>query len=72
MKEWIVFRSSRMPKPKPGDSREQRRLIQSQLVRRVGDLITAASTDSLEAPVRQDEDDWFVDGCIIELRPGMK
>ncbi|KAL1732594.1 hypothetical protein EV714DRAFT_206336 [Schizophyllum commune] len=72
MKEWFVFRSSSMPKPKPGDTREQRRIIQSQLVRRVGDLISAASTDSLERPVRHDNDDWYVDGCIIELRPGMK
>ncbi|KAI3998152.1 hypothetical protein K525DRAFT_275542 [Schizophyllum commune Loenen D] len=59
MKEWFVFRSSSMPKPKPGDTREQRRIIQSQLVRRVGDLISAASTDSLERPVRHDDDDCY-------------
>ncbi|KAL1685167.1 hypothetical protein GGG16DRAFT_129586 [Schizophyllum commune] len=73
LKEWIVFSATNMPKPKSGDSRQDRRRLQSRLVQRIRNLIAAASRDDLSPPKRQSgETDWDVDGCIIELRPGMK
>ena len=75
MKQWFLFAATDMPRAQPGDTRERRLFIQSQLLQRVLDLIKAASTDTLEPP--KDEhgnlpQDWKVDGCIVELRPGMK
>ncbi|KAL1749830.1 hypothetical protein FB107DRAFT_188388, partial [Schizophyllum commune] len=73
LKEWIVFSSTNMPKPKAGDSRQERRRMQARLVQRIRNLIAAASRDDLSPPNRTSGDgDWDVDGCIIELRPGMK
>ncbi|KAI5885434.1 uncharacterized protein SCHCODRAFT_02673618 [Schizophyllum commune H4-8] len=74
LKEWFIFVATNMPKPQPGDTRLQRRRVHARLILRVLELIQAASTDSLEAPksVHGVAPDWQVDGCIIELRPGMK
>ncbi|KAL1671560.1 hypothetical protein EV122DRAFT_295425 [Schizophyllum commune] len=74
LKEWFIFVATNMPKPQPGDTRLQRRRVHARLILRVLELIQAASTDSLEAPKSVDgvAPDWQVDGCIIELRPGMK
>ncbi|KAI4294633.1 hypothetical protein K525DRAFT_212206 [Schizophyllum commune Loenen D] len=75
LKEWFVFKASKMPRPRTGDTRAERLRVQKLLVKRVVDLIRAASTDTLEPPASdggEEEDAWSVDGCVIELRPGMK
>ncbi|KAI5885739.1 uncharacterized protein SCHCODRAFT_02519867 [Schizophyllum commune H4-8] len=73
LKEWIVFSATNMPQPKRGDTRQERRRIRSRLIQRIRDLITAASSDDLKPQKKREGDaDWDVDGCVIELRPGMK
>ena len=80
MKEWIIFTSTNMPHADAMTTRQQRINLQEQLIRRVADLVTAASTSSLahkptssaaekDIPATRD---WEVDGCVLELRPGMK
>ncbi|KAL1711621.1 hypothetical protein EV715DRAFT_163565, partial [Schizophyllum commune] len=80
MKEWIIFTSTNMPHADAMTTRQRRINLQEQLIRRVADLVTAASTSSLahkptssaaekDIPATRD---WEVDGCVLELRPGMK
>ncbi|KAL1750615.1 hypothetical protein FB107DRAFT_223568, partial [Schizophyllum commune] len=71
MKEWIIYKATSTPAPKPTDSRKQREKAAEALVTRMYELIEAASDDQLE-PKKRKGRDWEVDGCVIELRPGMK
>ncbi|KAL1671980.1 hypothetical protein EV122DRAFT_284393 [Schizophyllum commune] len=71
MKEWIIYKATKTPAPKPSDTRHQREKATDALVTRIYDLIQAASQERIE-PEKRKGRDWEVDGCIIELRPGMK
>ncbi|KAL1712053.1 hypothetical protein EV715DRAFT_214417, partial [Schizophyllum commune] len=72
MKEWVVYKATKMPTPNPGDSRVERERKGHELVERVGDLVSAASNEDLEPQCDGErKPDWQVDGCVIELRPGM-
>ncbi|KAI4517645.1 hypothetical protein K525DRAFT_289413 [Schizophyllum commune Loenen D] len=75
MKEWMIFKSTKMPTPKADASRRERESLADDLVQRIGDLIIAASNEEIRPPPRKsrgEDSKWQVDGCIIELRPGMK
>ncbi|KAL1726451.1 hypothetical protein EV714DRAFT_219338, partial [Schizophyllum commune] len=71
MKEWIVYKATKMPTPKPNDTRRQREKAADALITRMYELIEAASDERIE-PKKRKARDWEVDGCVIELRPGMK
>lgn len=78
LKEWILFKSTKMPAPKTGDTRRDRERSATMLVERIGDLVLAASNEKLQRPNsdlktdRDDDSDWDVDGCIIELRSTLR
>ncbi|KAL1727711.1 hypothetical protein EV714DRAFT_275284 [Schizophyllum commune] len=71
MKQWIIYKATKTPAPKPTDTRRAREKAMDALVTRLHELIEAASDERLE-PKKRKSKDWQVDGCIIELRPGMK
>ena len=71
MKEWIVYKATKMPTPKPNDTRRQREKAADALITRMYELIEAASDERIE-PKKRKARDWEVDCCVIELRPGMK
>uniref|UniRef100_D8PYL8 Uncharacterized protein n=1 Tax=Schizophyllum commune (strain H4-8 / FGSC 9210) TaxID=578458 RepID=D8PYL8_SCHCM len=78
LKEWIIFSSTNMPRADVTTTRDERKTRQEVLVRRVADLVSAASTCSLMpqrlsgADESQESHEWEVDGCVLELHPGMK
>ncbi|KAL1658379.1 hypothetical protein GGF50DRAFT_120928 [Schizophyllum commune] len=65
LKEWIVFKSTKMPTPNAEDSRSERESLADKLVERTGDLISAASNEDLRPPARKSRGErfkWDVDG----------
>ncbi|TRM56316.1 hypothetical protein BD626DRAFT_414226, partial [Schizophyllum amplum] len=83
MKKWIFFSAPPLPSLPEAATLKERRAAHATLVQRMCDLILASKTDVLEIPeriqvgkgktrARKQDEKWKPDGCIVDLRPGMK
>ncbi|KAL1671888.1 hypothetical protein EV122DRAFT_225754 [Schizophyllum commune] len=73
LKEWMVFFGRNWPIASSSSTREDLIVLQGRLVTMMRDLIHAAASRDLKPEVRKEDSApaSTMDGCVIELRPGM-